>query len=450
MNKEYDVIVVGSGAGGSTVAREMTSRGRKVLLIERGGRTNMMGNTLTVALILEHFGLVRSKEKYPVTLADNYGGLSNLTAGCAAHPPKMVFDPVGIDLTEEAEEARSEMNIQKLPDELIGDANLRLLDAANDAGYNWEKIENFIDAEKCVPGCSNCMLGCKRGAKFTARVFGDEAVRNGADLRLHTNVKKVIVENGKVVGVEGNRFGMRARYYGKIVVLSSGVGNTQILRKAGISEAGMGFCCDFLQFVGAIIPGINTLAANPMSVGTMEHYESDGLVVIPVFPNWSQFAMLLWYMGAKYLLKFPKFWQYSGIMVKIRDETAGELYRGTSFSKPVTEADRKKLDKGVDIIRRIFLKAGAHEDSIIPLRPLGAHPSATCRIGQVVDDNLETRIENLYCCDASVFPSSLGLPVVWTAVSLGKRLAKHLDQKIGAEPLSNKGSIGYTVNYAFT
>jgi choline dehydrogenase-like flavoprotein len=52
--KEYDVIVVGSGAGGSTVAREMALKGKKVLLLEKGGRTNMMGNTLTMALILQN------------------------------------------------------------------------------------------------------------------------------------------------------------------------------------------------------------------------------------------------------------------------------------------------------------------------------------------------------------------------------------------------------------
>lgn len=37
MNDEEDVIVVGSGTGGSMVAREMTLRWRKVLLLERGG-----------------------------------------------------------------------------------------------------------------------------------------------------------------------------------------------------------------------------------------------------------------------------------------------------------------------------------------------------------------------------------------------------------------------------
>ncbi|MBN2080137.1 MAG: GMC family oxidoreductase [Spirochaetes bacterium] len=427
---QYDVIVVGTGAGGSTVAREMTRRGKKVLMLEKGGRTNMMGNTLTMAFILQRFGLMRSKEKYVVTFADNYGGLSNLTAGCASPPPEAVFGPVGIDLTEEREEARVEMKVQKLPDELVGKANLRLLEAANDAGYNWGKLENFIDPAKCRENCADCMLGCPTGAKFTARVYGDEAVEKGAELHLHTTVTDVIVENGRVRGVKGRRFGMPVAYLADQVVLSSGHSNVHILRRAGIEGAGRGFACDWLQFVGAIVPGISTSHANPMSVGTMEHYESDGIAIIPVFPNWSQFMVILGLMGPSYLPKFFNFWKYSGIMVKIRDETSGEVLKGSSFSKPVTKQDKMRLDKGVGIIRKVFKSAGAKEESIIALKPSGAHPSSSCRIGEVVDSNLETDIKNLYCCDASVFPSSLGLPVVWTAVSLGKRLAKHLEKKI--------------------
>ena len=422
---EYDAIVVGSGAGGATVARELAIKGKQVLLLERGGRVDMMGNTLTMAFILKHFGLVRSKEKNLVTIPNNYGGLSTLAAGCAAPPPKMVFDPIGIDLSAEVEEARPEMKIQVQPDELVGKENLRLLEAANDAGYNWQKMEKFIDADIC-DGNGKCMLGCKTGAKFSARKFGDEAVRNGATLKLHTNITDVLVENGKAVGVKGFRLGRNVSYRAKSIVLSAGIGNAHILRNVGIIEAGDGFCCDWLQFVGGIIPEMNTARATPMSVGTLEHYESDGIAILPVFPNWSQFGVILAMMGLKHTVKFPNFWKYTGIMVKIRDETTGRLYRGASFSKPITEADTQKLQKGIGIIKRILKKAGADEDSIVALKPSGAHPSATCRIGHVVDQNLQTRIERLYCCDASVFPSSLGLPVVWTVVSLGKRLAKHL------------------------
>ena len=401
-------------------------------MLERGGRINMLGNTLSMAMILQNFGLIRSKEKYTVAFASNYGGLSVLAAGCAVPPPKSIFSPLGIDLSAEAEEAGKDMKVQTLPDELVGKANLRLMEAANAAGFNWGKVENFIDSKKCIEGCSDCMLGCPKGAKFSARDYGDKAVLNGAELELHTKVTDVIIEDGKAVGVEASRWGRKVRYYGKAVVLSTGVSNVHILRRLGVDEAGKGFACDWLQFVGGIIPGINTAKANPMTVGTLEHYESDGIAILPVFPNWSQFIVMLYFLGMTNISKFANFWQYSGIMVKIRDEISGEIFKGTSFSKPVTEVDRKKLNKGVGIIKQVLKKAGAKDDSIIALRPSGAHPSASCRIGEVVDTNLETKFRNLYCCDASVMPAALGLPVVWTVAALGKRLAHRLGN-VGAE-----------------
>ena len=34
---DYDVIIIGTGAGGGTLARHLAPSGKKVLLIERGG-----------------------------------------------------------------------------------------------------------------------------------------------------------------------------------------------------------------------------------------------------------------------------------------------------------------------------------------------------------------------------------------------------------------------------
>jgi choline dehydrogenase-like flavoprotein len=425
--KEYDVIVVGSGAGGSTVAREMTRRKKTVLLLERGGRVDMLGNLLTLPLMLNKFGITLSKEGYFVNFAETYGGASNIAAGAAFPAPKSMFDPFGIDLTKETEEARKDLWIQKLPDNLLGKANVRLLEAAHDAGFNWDKLDNFIDAGKCEENCSKCMMGCPRGAKWTARVYADEAVQSGAELKLHTRVTRVLTENGRATGVETSG---KMRYYGKAVVLSASISNAYLLRDAGIHDAGKGFCCDWLQFIAGVIPGVDSTRDNPMAVGSMEHYETDGFIIVPVFPHWSLFALLLAFMGPGYLAHFPDYWKISGIMVKIKDETRGELFGGTSFSKPITRADQQKLDKGLEIAKKVFKKAGAKDDSILAIKPLGAHPSCTCRIGDVLDSNLETKVRNLYCCDASVLPSAMGAPLVWTLAALGKRLAKHLDERL--------------------
>jgi choline dehydrogenase-like flavoprotein len=427
--QEYDVIVVGSGVGGSTVAREMAKRKKKVLLLEAGFRVNMLGNVFSLPLMLRNFGVTMSKEGCFVNFAKTYGGASNIAAGAAFPAPASVFDPFGIDLRQETEEARKDLWIQKLPDRLIGKGNLRLLEAANEAGEHWGKIDNFIDPDLCEEGCTACMLGCKRGAKWTARVFGDEAVKDGADLKMNTTVKRVLTEGGRVIGVETSK---GEQFYGKSVVLSASISNAYLLRDLGISDAGKGFCCDWLQFVGAVIPGINTTTKdNPMTVGSTEHWEEDGFVLVPVMPSWLLFGGLLLFRPNT-IGHFPDYWRMSGIMVKIRDETKGELLGGTSFSKPISHTDQLKLDKGKGIIKKIFKRAGAKDSSIVEVMPLGAHPSCSCRIGEVLDSNLETKIKNLYCCDASVLPSALGAPVVWTLAALGKRLAKHLDERLGA------------------
>ena len=59
----------------------------------------------------------------------------------------------------------------------------------------------------------------------------------------------------------------------------------------------------------------------------------------------------------------------------------------------------------------------------------GAHPGATARIGQVVDENLETEVKNLYVSDASVIPEALHRPVVLTVIGLAKRLSEHILSK---------------------
>ena len=64
------------------------------------------------------------------------------------------------------------------------------------------------------------------------------------------------------------------------------------------------------------------------------------------------------------------------------------------------------------------------------MRPfIGTHPSGSVRIGNLLDTNLQTAINGLYVCDASVFPESLDRPTVLTIIGFGKRLAKYLIRK---------------------
>jgi choline dehydrogenase-like flavoprotein len=129
-------------------------------------------------------------------------------------------------------------------------------------------------------------------------------------------------------------------------------------------------------------------------------------------------------MGAKAMTQSTK--NLIGIMTKSVDDPAGRVFPDGSVSKPVTEADRKRLDEGAAISREILLRAGASPSSIVVTNPAGAHHGNTAAIGKVVDKDLQTEIDGLFACDGSVLPKSPGLPPIVTIVALAKRLAKTL------------------------
>jgi choline dehydrogenase-like flavoprotein len=130
--------------------------------------------------------------------------------------------------------------------------------------------------------------------------------------------------------------------------------------------------------------------------------------------------------GPRAMASWVRWNQTLGIMIKLKDDVAGRVESEHDISKPFTDRDQKKLDHALPIARRILERAGADPGSlqVTPLR--GTHPCATVRIGELLDANLQTEIENLYVCDASAFPESLARPTVLTIIGLGRRLVDHL------------------------
>ena len=115
-----------------------------------------------------------------------------------------------------------------------------------------------------------------------------------------------------------------------------------------------------------------------------------------------------------------------GILVKIRDDMEGTIGPDDRIkSKSLTQADREKLDKGREIASKILENMGARD--IWSSRPSAAHPGGTCRIGLVVNSDLETRLKTLFVVDASVIPEPWGLPPTLTITALARRLSRHLE-----------------------
>ena len=128
-------------------------------------------------------------------------------------------------------------------------------------------------------------------------------------------------------------------------------------------------------------------------------------------------------------MKLPKVLNYRktmGIMIKVRDGLDGRINMDESFSKPLDNDTWWKLNKGAVLAEEILMKAGAKKEDVMQSAVIAAHPGGTVRIGELLDKDCQTPIQNCYCMDTTIIPEPWGLPPTVTVVAMAKRLAKHL------------------------
>ncbi|MCP4217797.1 MAG: GMC family oxidoreductase, partial [bacterium] len=118
-----DVIVVGSGPGGATIARELTQNGKNVLILERGydHRNKFYYGTYLGALrYSDRMGLLFTEEGLNIIAPIMVGGATSMYTGCAAEPPPWLKDRYGVDIDAQVKEVIDELKIAPLPSDLRG------------------------------------------------------------------------------------------------------------------------------------------------------------------------------------------------------------------------------------------------------------------------------------------------------------------------------------------
>jgi choline dehydrogenase-like flavoprotein len=425
----FDAIVAGTGPGGAGVARDLSRAGWRVLLLERGRdwRGHPLYGTYPGALLYaDRHALLFTKEGVQIVRPLMVGGATSMYAGCSAPPPPWLHERYGIDVRDDAADLHRELHVAPLAAELRGEGSTHLAQTAIGLGMDWQPQDKFMLPARARPfDCgARCLLGCRCGAKWSAGEFVDDAVAAGATLRVRTRVTRVLTEDGAAVGVAGvGPDGPFEAHAPTVILAGGGLGSPGLLRTAGI-DAGRGVAMDTTVMVygSGDVPG---MGGDPPMTWSCVDPALDVMYSTLIDP-WLMYPIIMAVKGARWPLTWTRWRHTLGVMIKVRDEVAGGIDEQGRVSKGLSPGDALRLDRAEEVARRILVAAGCREDSLIrtPLR--GTHPSASARIGDVVDTELQTTVRGLYVCDASVFPEALGRPTVLTILALARRLARTL------------------------
>lgn len=427
-----DIIVVGSGPGGATLARALARAGKRVLLLERGidhRPRSYYGTYLGALLYSDRAGLLFTEEGLNVIRPLMVGGATSMYCACAAPPPAWLKGKYAVDIDAEVEEAARELEIAPLPVELCGTASTRIAEAGRALGYDWQPQLKFLKparAKRFPAACgARCMLGCRCGAKWSAAEYVDEAVAAGAELKTRARVERVLREDGHAVGVEGRLAGRPFSARAQTVVLAAGgIGSPRILHASGLAEAGRGMTMDTTLMVYGFVKQ-RGIGHEPPMTWSWENLEG-GYMLSTLLDPWLLYPLMAALKGPRHPFSWPRWRNILGVMIKLKDDVSGGVFPDGRISKPMTEGDRARLTAAEAVCRRILIEAGAEAGSMFTTPLRGTHPSGTVRLGSLLDVNLELETRGLYVCDASVFPEALGRPTVLTIIGLAKRLAKRL------------------------
>ena len=425
-DRKYDFIIAGSGAGGATLAKELSSSGKDVLVIEKGKQEREIGTVRDALRFFDGNRLTKiprkSKEGVIVWRTIMAGGSTVVSCGNGTPCSQESLSEFGIELTDEFSEAQQEMSISPIAEELLSEGSERIMEASKELGYKMELMPKFINPAKCRK-CGRCVFGCEAGAKWTALDYLQKAQENGVDVVYNTSVQSVLSENGKVRGLSAVGPEGPVEFLSDTVILAAGGLETPIiLQRSGFEDAGQGLFIDLLVNTYGTIPEINQLHEPTMALVDREFHEDKGFILSPFIQESSMIRFIEAGVKASTMSKRS----LMGIMTKTSDDPTGCVYQDGSISKPVTEDDWSRLNEGAGISKEILTKAGADSSKMVVSKPQGAHPGGTAAIGKIVDENLQTRMGNLFVCDASVLPESPGMPPIVTIVALAKRLAKTL------------------------
>jgi len=422
-------VVVGTGAGGATAARELALKGFEVVVLEAGRpfkpftrniswaaplrRAGMLGGERTISRIFPAMDARRSSNDLVLVRGLAAGGCTVLSCGNLVRADNGL-KALGLDLSDEFDELERLIGVGTVPRERWRPVSGKMFDAAKKMGLGPASTPKAVDLDKCV-SCGLCELGCATGARWDSRRFLADAVRRGATVRYGMPVRKILVENGVARGVLAGNISAPETINGDVIVLAAGgIGNAQILKASGL-RAEDRLWADIVLTVGGQSKGSRTLEEPPM----VWHARREGYMLSPYLDVLSH-----WFHGPWRGVPVE---DRVGLMVKLADECNGRVNADGSVEKAVSVKDRARFDEAAGIARRVMEDAGVKGPFVEGMLN-GGHFGGTVPLakGDVATMHPSILPEGLWAADLSLAPKSEGMPTMLVASALALRVARRI------------------------
>lgn len=490
MEERADVCVVGSGAGGAVVAKELAEGGLSVIVLEEGGyfrRPDFQGSPWKrMQKLYRNRGLTGAfgRSFVPIPLGRCVGGTTVVNSGTCFRTPERVLrqweawgiegaDPAGMEpIFQRVEE---ELSVQPVPWEIIGRNALTFQRGVEALGLHGRPIRRAI---RGCRGCGVCAFGCPSDAKQAMHIsYLPKAAARGARVFASCRADRILVEDGRAVGVEADildpateQVQGRLQVRSRVVVLAAGAIHTPaLLMRNGLAVGPVGRNL-------SIHPATGVGALFDEEVfgwrGTLQSYyvddlhESLGVLLEVTSPLPGVGAVSLPGVGLELKQALGDYKQLASVGLFVSDSATGRVVGQRWWSEPLvlyslSRKDAARLQRGMALAAEIFLEAGARrvytglgrlptlagrrelerlrEMTIRPeeLTVVGFHPMGTCRMGRdpatsVVGPYGQSHtVRSLFLADASVLPSCVGVNPQISIMALATRTAFHLLEQSG-------------------
>lgn len=488
-----DVCVIGSGAAGAILAKKFCEAGRFVVLLEKGGYfegEDMNQRDEDMMPLLWKNGGLNFTDDLRIAIAQGscLGGSTVINdAVCFPIPDvtRKQWRASGVEISDEewdkaANEVSEEIHIAKVRDDELNRNSLMLKKGCELLGYT----KHHANSRNCVNcmQCGLCHLGCHYETKQDMRVTYIHKALNDSDSRIriycNCSAEKINYSDGLADSVEGDfrdRDGntlYKITVNAKVVVVAAGsIASTYLLLRNSIAEdrAGMGLALHPSPFIIGDFPyQIKANQGIPMAYtlhefGVTNGVEQGGFLIEGIFVPPLQFSLLIAGSGAQHeLMQRYDHFAMAGILV--RDDPNGSItLTDQGFSRvtyDLSPRDRDNISRGAEIIAKMWFKLGAtrvvtshmrkpilESEEEIPelvnaikndpksLLLGSAHPQGGNRMGKdpakcVVDSNCKVYgFKNMFVCDASVFPTAVGVNPQLTVMSMATIAANRVNAR---------------------